>query len=227
MSNRELPMMPWYPDQFQASTVAWTFAERSLYRSLLDAQWQLGVLPADPKRLRIIVGMPEQDFSEAWQTVSEKFVPQRGGLVNKRLEYHRDEALRRKQHASTAGRKGGQASVAAAAKRRLTDGQATVQRSYNPPSPSPLKEEEPHTPQSGAVNGHAGKGKANPRALGANPRALGTNPRAVAERQAEERRWTTLKERASKIEFREPQRGESVGVYETQLRIAEHEKGIY
>lgn len=221
MSNRELPMMPWYPDQFQASTVAWTFAERSLYRSLLDAQWQLGVLPTDPKRLRLIVGMPEADFTEAWQTVAEKFVAHGSGLVNKRLKYHLDEALRRKQHASTAGQRGGQASAAAAAKRRSTAGQRVLQANVDPPSPSPdLKTPLPPQVGGSAVNGHSKNGTGS-------RRASGTNPRAVAKQEQEAKRWEPLLERAYEIGFRKPQKDESIGVYLTKLKLAEHEKGIY
>lgn len=93
MSNRELPMMPWYPDQFAASTSTWSYAERSAYRGLLDVQWALGVLPNEPWRLAQALGMPLEDFEAAWPTVSQKFQSVAGGLRNARLEEHRLQAL--------------------------------------------------------------------------------------------------------------------------------------
>lgn len=158
MSNRDLPMMPWYPDQFAASTVAWTWLERSLYRCLLDVQWQLGSLPTEPARISLCVGFPEEEFKRAWSTVSKKFVKVHGKLINKRLEYHRLKALERKDKAASSGSSGGKASAAAKAKRRSSKPQATLQANGNPPTPSPTPvEEHPQPPQGGraglAANG--------------------------------------------------------------------------
>jgi hypothetical protein len=88
-------------------------------------------------------------------------------------------------------------------------------RSSLPESKTPLP------PQSGGpgLNGHRN-------GIGS-PRARGTNPRALARAEKEAALWAPLKERAALIGFREPQGGESIGVYETQLRIAEHDQGIY
>jgi uncharacterized protein YdaU (DUF1376 family) len=232
MSNRELPFMPWYPDQFEASTRAWTWLERALYRALLDVQWQLGGLPTDPERVRLSVGFPETEFRTAWPIVSEKFKKGRGGLlVNERAEYHKNESLKRKDHMATIGAAGGKASAQARASRRAEayGAQTAQQGLLHPPSPSPSEEEEPHTPQSGASrathNGTRAAGN-NPRALGTdprsngtNPRAQGTNPRAVA--KAEE--WEKLTARATASGFRAPYQHDTPDTYETSLKLHERD----
>jgi uncharacterized protein YdaU (DUF1376 family) len=196
MSNRELPMMPWYPDQFAASTAAWTWIERAVYRALLDAQWALGALPQSEARLSKLVGMPSNGFRKAWRTVKEKFPPDpRGGLRNVRLEEHRLSALARKQARVNAGRLGG----VAKAKQSSSNAMSLPQANPYPPSPSPSEEvrEDPSDfPPSGKDELPDGGGTprengTNPRALGTNPRAQGTNPRAVRNRSLELWRETT------------------------------------
>lgn len=164
VSNRDLPMMPWYPDQFAASTVAWTWLERSLYRCLLDVQWQLGSIPTEPARISLCVGFPEAEFKAAWPAVSKKFVKVHGKLINKRLEYHRLKALERKEKAASSGSSGGKASAAAKAKRRSSKPQATLQANANPPTPSPTPvEEHPQPPQGGRAGLTANGGGRKPR----------------------------------------------------------------
>src|SRR2546423_1178721 len=108
MSNRELPMMPWYPDQFAASTGAWTWIERAVYRALLDAQGAIGALPQSEMRLAHLADMPLHIFRKAWRTVHEKFpVDSEGTLRNQRLEEHRLNALARKKARANAGHLGG------------------------------------------------------------------------------------------------------------------------
>jgi uncharacterized protein YdaU (DUF1376 family) len=156
MSNRDLPMMPWYPDQFEASTADWSFAEASLYRRLLDAQWQLGSLPAEKERLARICKLTLAEFDPLWKVVAPKFSKGRGAglagrLINKRLEYHRVKAMERKDHYAQAGSKGGQATAQAKAKRRSSNAASIAQRtppakSKPPtptPTPTPLKSQNP------------------------------------------------------------------------------------
>lgn len=94
MSNRSLPMMPWYPDQFAASTVAWTFEEKGLYRLLLDMQWMLERLPKNDEVLSRACRIQLRKFRRLWKTVGNKFqeLPD-GTLQNYRLEQHRLSAL--------------------------------------------------------------------------------------------------------------------------------------
>jgi uncharacterized protein YdaU (DUF1376 family) len=151
MSNRDLPMMPWFPQDFAGATSAYTFVERALYRSLLDAQWIVGALPADEARLARVAGMasPEEFelFQAAWPTVSRKFEPVgEGEIVNKRLEEHRLKAIRLHEQRSSAG----QASAATRLQRanqRSFNGRSNARSTSDAtplehlsPSPSPSKD---------------------------------------------------------------------------------------
>lgn len=124
VSNRELPMMPWYPDQFAASTRSFSLLERAIYRELLDAQWQADSLPSNEKLLARIVGLDVRVFRKSWVVVREKFITlPNGNLQNARLEKHRLAALDRRQKLIDAGRMGGQASV----KHRSSNGASIAQ----------------------------------------------------------------------------------------------------
>lgn len=93
MAGQALAMMPWFPRDFIASTRHLALAERGAYRELLDAQWEMGCIPDDPVRLARLLGITADEFAAIWPAIREKFVPVDGGLVNKRLEEHRDKAL--------------------------------------------------------------------------------------------------------------------------------------
>jgi uncharacterized protein YdaU (DUF1376 family) len=93
MNEADLPMLPWFVAQFNASTCHWSGAERAAYRELLDAQWLLGVLPAEPERLARLARMTPDQFAEVWPTVGMKFTSCTGGIRNDRLERHRVNAL--------------------------------------------------------------------------------------------------------------------------------------
>lgn len=160
MSNRELPMMPWYPDQFAASTGAMTWQEEYVYRRLLDAQWSAGLLSSDEKLLARLCKMDLRIFRRLWPAVRGKFVEiEPGKIRNFRLEEHRLAALDRKRKIVEAGRAGGQASV----KRRSSAAQAPLKAMLNTPSPS--EEEESSVPL----------GRSNPARALAAQRTLGRN----------------------------------------------------
>lgn len=96
MSNRELPMMPWFPDQFAASTVGWSFMQRAIYRALLELQWQAGdcaCISASRSRLSRALKIDGRTLANVWPIVGAKFAPVPGGLQNFRLEQHRLRAL--------------------------------------------------------------------------------------------------------------------------------------
>ena len=141
MSNRELPMMPWYPDQFASSTIGWTWVEKAVYRALLDAQWSLGFLKDDQKLCSKICGMELRTFRKAWETVKEKFPKdEQGHLRNFRLDQHRLAALELKATRAESGRLGGlaKASNAKAPQEQLLQHRFSpaLAKPY-PPSPSP------------------------------------------------------------------------------------------
>lgn len=237
MSNRELPMMPWYPDQFAASTRAMRYGERVAYRELLDVQWQLGVLPDDAERLAVAIGCPHDEFAKVWPSIRHKFIAVEGGLQNFRLEQHRLAAVKRKRgqqsaaSSTNAKRYGERVGERIANRDGERVGERDAQRSLSesltasPPSPSPSPTSK--TPQPPAKQGAAAVNGHGKRTKGTNPRARESNPRAIAESEADAARWAPLRGRAENIGFREPRSDESLEVYDTQLRLAEHEKGIY
>jgi uncharacterized protein YdaU (DUF1376 family) len=137
LSNRELPMMPWFPQDFAGATSAWTFVERALYRCLLDAQWVLGSLPGDEKRMARIAGISESEFAEAWPMVKTKFALVDGCFVNERLEEHRATAERLREQRANAAK----ASVEARAKRPLNGRSNARSTAAEHPSPSPSARE--------------------------------------------------------------------------------------
>jgi uncharacterized protein YdaU (DUF1376 family) len=211
MSNRELPMMPWFPKEFAAATSTWSFAERSAYRALLDVQWEMGVLPVDNWRLAQAIGMPLADFESVWAQVSTKFEHVEGGVLNSRLEEHRVKSFQLKQGHSTgaeitnakrAAKRGAdraaQHSTERAAKRVA---QRSAQRlaSVSPPSPSEDKKPLPNpSPSKHGEGPTSSRGNgSNPRRLGTSPRATGENPRAQhanprARQNQSRRAWRTI-----------------------------------
>lgn len=99
--------LPWYPRDFASATADWSLAERGLYRELLDQQWDLGSLPADHSKLRMLVRVTPQEWRMAWPTVSKKFeVGEDGRLRNLRLEVHRCKSIEKHGKRSDAGKKG-------------------------------------------------------------------------------------------------------------------------
>jgi uncharacterized protein YdaU (DUF1376 family) len=97
---KSLPMLPWWPRDFAASTPGWSILERGLFRELLDLQWEMGALPRDESRLSKIVRAGPGEFRRAWPLVKTKFVETDAGLLNEKLEEHRAEAMaRRERHA--------------------------------------------------------------------------------------------------------------------------------
>jgi len=149
VSNRELPMMPWYPDQFSAATSSWTWVERAIYRALLDAQWATRTLPHSPNRLARICGMDVRTFRRPWETVKAKFQEvAEGGLQNYRLEQHRIAAFARKQAIAEAGRAGGLAKAQRRSSGASSDARATLVAAHKPPSPSEEKNQNSVPPES-------------------------------------------------------------------------------
>jgi uncharacterized protein YdaU (DUF1376 family) len=89
-----LPRLPWYPAAFAGATRDWPLLARGLYRELLDAQWDLGSVPADERSLRSMVRATAAEWRKAWPWVQPKFVlGDDGRLRNSRLELHRKHAL--------------------------------------------------------------------------------------------------------------------------------------
>jgi uncharacterized protein YdaU (DUF1376 family) len=85
------PWLPWFHGDFIRATQGWTVIERGVYFLLLGASWEMGPLPDDRRRLAGIVGAQLDEFDDAWKTVRPKFEFTEQGLVNRRLEIHREK----------------------------------------------------------------------------------------------------------------------------------------
>lgn len=127
-----LAMMPWFPGDFMRSTRGWSVTAKGVYRELLDAQWDMGDLPADPEELRATIGATAEEWDLGWKKCEAKFPIKRSARRNLRLETHRAKSELIANVRSEVGRKGGQASVEAKAKQRLTNGSALLQANPQP-----------------------------------------------------------------------------------------------
>jgi len=110
------PFLPLFFGDLLASTPTWEGEERALYVLLLAYQWTAGPLPIDPKKIARMCQYDAKTFSRLWSTIGKKFVDRGAGLVNERLEEHRQHALEIANKRATAGAKG-------AAKRWQTESQ--------------------------------------------------------------------------------------------------------
>jgi hypothetical protein len=63
----------YYPGDHLRLVRGWPLIARAVYRELLDAQWDLEVLPAAPQRLREIVGASAEQWRIAWSFCARHF----------------------------------------------------------------------------------------------------------------------------------------------------------
>lgn len=87
---------PWHPADFLAETVGWTLYEQGAYRALLDYQWLNGSIPADPKKIRkLLGGMRSRVWNQFWPKIGHRMAKiGKNELANERLEKIREHALR-------------------------------------------------------------------------------------------------------------------------------------
>ena len=103
------PYVPFYSGDFARSTAGWPLTTRAIYWQLLCAQWEQGPLPNNPEWLTRIAGCTEAQFTDAWPTISPKFVlTSDGRLLNERMAEHATNWERYRTQQSENGRKGGQ-----------------------------------------------------------------------------------------------------------------------
>jgi len=128
-----LPFMTWYPRDFRASTLGWPLAAKSVYRELLDVQWDLGGLPAFERELRaLLTGATAAEWRTAWRYIEQKFpVDSDGKRRNARLELHRSRALDLQE-----GRRRG-AEIVNAKRNAKRDAERIAERDAERPHPSP------------------------------------------------------------------------------------------
>jgi len=98
------PMLPWYPASFHSATRGWSITARGIYRELLDAQWELGGLPAEAAALRRLIQASPTEW-RSWAQVEAKFPIGADGLRrNVTLERHRAHAQKRSDDARKSAR---------------------------------------------------------------------------------------------------------------------------
>lgn len=137
MSGKSLAMMPWFPRDFIAATRHLALAERGAYRELLDYQWEMGVLPADPVRLARLIGITAEEFAPIWLAIMDKFEAVDGGLINKRLEEHRKKATEQRDKKVNAANATNAKRSADRGAKPPDSGTPSATPSGTPPSPSP------------------------------------------------------------------------------------------
>src|SRR5439155_2227672 len=91
-TRERLAWFKWFPGDWLAETQGWPLLARGVYRELLDAQWNMGALPAEPSRLRKLVGATLREWRVAWPLVSPKFPTVPGGRLHAGLEDRRRDA---------------------------------------------------------------------------------------------------------------------------------------
>jgi uncharacterized protein YdaU (DUF1376 family) len=154
-TGNSLAMLPFFPRDYLAATRHLTLEERGAYTDLLWLQWESGPLPKSPERLARMIGCSPAEFTPIWAAIKPKFVEIEPGLINRRLEQHRDEARSRrdaKVHGAqiTNGKRWGQMSLTESPSDSLSVSQTeslseSVSESHSgsPPSPNPSPTPEP------------------------------------------------------------------------------------
>jgi uncharacterized protein YdaU (DUF1376 family) len=71
---------------------------KGVYRELLDAQWELGGLPADPAELQRLIGATHAEWKNWNRLIERKFpIAADGVRRNPRLEEHRSKAAAKRK----------------------------------------------------------------------------------------------------------------------------------
>jgi uncharacterized protein YdaU (DUF1376 family) len=94
-------LLPWYPASFLSSTRGWSVTAKGVYRELLDAQWDLGSLPADPGEIQALIGATKAEFKDWAAKIEAKFpICEDGRRRNLKLEDHRLHSIDRSRKAA-------------------------------------------------------------------------------------------------------------------------------
>lgn len=82
-----IPYMPLYVADYLSDTAHLTHEEMGMYSRLIALYWQRGsALPADDKRLSLMLGIPYERSTDVLRTIKEFFIDQDGLLYHKRIE---------------------------------------------------------------------------------------------------------------------------------------------
>lgn len=113
--TKKLLWYPWHWERWMASYEALqlTWAERGVYRELLDASWRDGGLPNDPTKLAKLARGPLVEFKRTWKAVRRFWHQGTDGLLyNATLEEIRAEQSARHAKLVESGRRGGRVAQA-------------------------------------------------------------------------------------------------------------------
>jgi uncharacterized protein YdaU (DUF1376 family) len=151
-----LAMMPWFPGDFMRETRGWSVTARGVYRELLDAQWDLGAVPADVEELRTLIGATSAEWAKGWAKCECKFpTGSDGQRRNPTLEEHLIKSARlaerhaqgaAKTNAKRYGERSGERTDSESLSETVSDRSALAQRDAqrSPPSPSPSSSPSPY-----------------------------------------------------------------------------------
>jgi hypothetical protein len=86
-----------------SETRGWPLVARGAYHELLGAQWDLGILPRDPSRLRSLIGATMKEWHIVWPFIASKFPIVPAGRQNPTLETRRRKSLdlQERRHAAS------------------------------------------------------------------------------------------------------------------------------
>jgi hypothetical protein len=103
----QMAKLPWYPRDFASSTRGWPLLPCGALRELLDAQWDMGSLPADLHELRPLSRATPAQWKVVWKYIEPKFpIGADGRRRNPRLETHRSKQIDQFNSQSAGGRAG-------------------------------------------------------------------------------------------------------------------------
>lgn len=161
-----LSHMPWFTGDFMRSTRGWSVTARGVYRELLDAQWDMRLLPAEPSALQALIGATDAEWAAGWAKCEPKFPRADSGRQNERLETHRTKTIELSSNRSAAGRAGaaarwqghGNGNAGATGNRidnridnRTGKRTASANADAMAPSPSPSPSPKPSPPERGEL----------------------------------------------------------------------------
>ncbi len=94
ISKSGLPFLPWFPARFLSSTRGWSVTAKGVNRELIDCQWELGGLPADPAELQRLIGATNAEWKHWTALIEPKFpLHEDGRRRNLTTEEHRSRSL--------------------------------------------------------------------------------------------------------------------------------------
>lgn len=74
MTESRLPWRPHYVDEFARHVRGWPLVAQAIYLQLCDHQWSENGLPAEPERLRVLVGgCRTREWSRGWPYCETEF----------------------------------------------------------------------------------------------------------------------------------------------------------